>query len=147
MVRQTLAAAAILLLSGCVAFHYAPEAGRAAYLAAKDSTYCRWRFEAVSLEDMKKVRPALEALHAALSSETEAEFDEGLAALLFAEIDRVAEPADREILKELVAAALEDVQLAVSADAPPSRRQTAVLVVGGILDGIAYAEEAARTAS
>lgn len=143
MARRISAAAAILLLAaGCVAFDYEPDAERAAYLAAKDSTYCLWRFDVVALEDMQRARAGLEALHAALSAQTDSHVDAALGDLLFAEIDRLVQPRDHEILRELIAAALEDVRFDPAAGADV--RATALLVVGGILDGMAYAEAAAQ---
>ena len=144
MARRISAAAAILLLSaGCVALDYEPDAERAIYLAAKDSTYCLWRFDVVALEDLQRARAGLEALHAALSAQTDSEVDAALGDHLFAEIDRLVQPRDREILKELIAAALEDVRFDPAAPGAHVRA-AAVFVVGGILDGMAYAEEAAQ---
>lgn len=144
MARRIIAAAAILLLlAGCVALDYTPDAERAVYLAAKDSAYCLWRFDVVALDELLRVRPVIEALYAALSADTDSEIDAALGDFVFAEIDAVAEPRDRRILKELIAAALEDVRFDAASPDAPDVRAAAVLVVGGILDGIAYAEEAA----
>jgi len=144
MAKRMLAAVVILLTSaGCAALRYAPDAERAVYLAAKDSTYCLWRFDVVCLDEMRRARAPLEALHAALSAETDAEVDAALGEFLFARIDSVAGPRDRDILRELTAAALDDLQFDPAAPGAPAVRDAAVLVVGGILDGIAYSEKAA----
>jgi len=144
MARRMLAAAVILLTSaGCAALRYAPDAERAVYLAAKDSTYCLWRFDVVSLDEMRRARPALQTLYKALSAATDAEVDAALGEFLFAEIDSVAAPRDHDLLRELAAAALDDLQFDPGAPDAPAVRDAAVLVIGGILDGIAYSEEAA----
>ena len=119
---------------------------RAVYLAAKDATYCLWRFDAVTLADLERARPYFESLEQMLSAADEAEFDTAVRQFFFARIDARAEEPDRAILKEIVTAALDDVILEDGRPPGGRRRETALLVVGGILDGIAYAAEAARTA-
>jgi hypothetical protein len=142
--RWALAAVIVLAASGCTAVEYAPDAERAVYLAAKDSTYCLWRLGAVSLEGLNRARPCLEAIHAALCAASEEELDRTILEFLETRIDEFADPRDRAIVKELVAAAIDDLRLREPDFAANRRRGTALLVVGGILDGIAYADEAAE---
>jgi hypothetical protein len=141
--RWALAAVIVLAASGCMAVEYAPAAERAVYLTAKDSTYCLWRLEAVSLGDLNRARPCLEAVHAALCAANEEELDRTILEFLAARVDEAADPHDRAIIKELVAAAIDDLKLRGVDFAADRRRRTALLVIGGILDGIAYANAAA----
>lgn len=145
--RLILAAVLVLLPAGCTTIEYAPDSERAVYLAAKDAAYCLWRLEAVTLEDLNRARPHLEATYAVLAAESETELDSTLSEFFAARIDEAADPRDREILKELVAAALDDLKLRDPEIADNRARRTAVVVVGGILDGIAHANTAAKGSS
>lgn len=144
MTRLALATVIILATSGCAAIEYSPDPDRAVYLAAKGSTYLLWRFEAVGLDQLLGARAPLEALHDALSADNEGQLDATLREYLFARVDRLATAPERALLKELIAAAIDDLALTdeSSLDGPAAR--TATLVVGGILDGIAYVEWASR---
>ncbi len=138
MMRRTLAAGLfVLLTTGCAAVEYSPDAKRATYLAGKNSTYALWRCGALEIEALSRARRPLEALYEALSADGRVEADGRLVGILFAEIDSMADAAEAALLKELVAAALDDFNVRLDAGA------AGPLVIGGILDGIAHAEAAA----
>ena len=146
MRRSALAAALVLVLAGCAAIEYRPDRERTVYLAAKDSVYCLWRTGAVTLEDLQRARPTLEAVHAALSAQSEDEPDASVREFLFAQIDLHADERDRGLLRELVSAALED--FAVDENALAGRwRRTVLLILGGVIDAVGYVESVAGEGS
>lgn len=144
MTRLVLAAGIILATSGCAAIEYSPDPDRLVYLAAKDSTYLLWRFEAIGLDELLRARAALEVVHEALSAENEMQLDATLREHLFAQVDRHAAAPERAILKELIAAAIDDLALADGSPLEGSAARTATLVIGGILDGITHVEWASQ---
>jgi len=125
-------------LAGCSTFAYRPDPERAAYLAGKDATYLAWRLEAVSAEELSRAAPVLEHVHAALEASSEEELDAALADSFSALVDRFADGRDGPLVKELLEAALEDVKVEAGDLFEEEPRKTALLVVGGVLDGIAY---------
>jgi len=132
----------LLLLCGCITIAPTVEPARAAYLAGKDVAYGLWRFEAVSLADLQKAKAPLNALLAALEAPGEPELDQAIQTYLDNWIAALSD-ADREIVRELVAETLADVQLKDPDILADKDRAALAALVGGILDGIALAERAA----
>lgn len=144
MTRLVLAAVIILATLGCAAIEYSPDPDRLVYLAAKDSTYLLWRFEAIGLDELLRARSPLEVVHEALSAENEIQLDATLREYLFTQVSRHAAAPERAILKELITAAIDDLALADGLPLEGPAARTATLVIGGILDGIAYVEWASQ---
>lgn len=145
MLRYSCLCLAVLMaVAGCQIIDYRPDPERTTYLVAKDATYGLWRFKALTLEDLRRAKPHLEALRVALEAKDEPSLDTILSAYLTGWTDGLPEAADRHIAAELVRQTLEDLRL-VNPEILTSRaKTTALIVVGGILDGIAHVEEAVR---
>ena len=139
---RRLSIAMLFLLVGCITIAPTVEPARAAYLAGKDVAYGLWRFEAVSLADLQKAKAPLNALLAALEAPGEPELDQAIQTYLDNWIAALSD-ADREIVRELVAETLADVQLKDPDILADKDRAALAALVGGILDGIALAERAA----
>jgi len=142
LVAVCLALACIGSLVGCVTISPELSADRAAYLVGKDTAYGLWRFEAVKLADLQKARPVLEALLKAVEAPGEAELDAAIGNYLTGWLSSVNE-VDREILSELVAETLRDVQLKDPDILADNDRAVLAALIGGMLDGIVAAERAA----
>jgi len=132
----------LIVAAGCVTVE-PMTAERAAYLAGKDATYALWRFEGVSLEDLQRAKPHIEALYNAITATTEAELDAGLSAYLAEQAKALPLASDREIVMELLNQTLAQVKLKEPALLDSRSMEIARCIVGGILDGIALAEEGA----
>ena len=139
---RRLSIAMLFLLVGCITIAPTVEPARAAYLVGKDTAYGLWRFEAVSLADLQKAKAPLNALLAALEAPGEPELDQAIQTYLDNWIAALSD-ADREIVRELVAETLADVQLKDPDILADKDRAALAALVGGILDGIALAERAA----
>jgi len=134
------------LVAGCAALDYQVDRDRAVYLAGKDATYLAWRLEAVSVEELERARPAVEAVRRALAAEDEEALDAALAESLHGLVEIHAAECDREIVNELIDAALEDVRTREPGLFESEPKRVALLVVGGVLDGIAYVKKTVEDA-
>ena len=132
------------VLVGCTFIDSRRDPETVTYLAAKGATYGLWRFKAVPLEDLERAAPYFQALHDGLEAETEEALDEMVGQFLSGRIDELADERDGPLLKEMLAAALDDVRFKAPDVLTDERREVALWIVGGILDGIAYAREAAK---
>lgn len=138
--RTVAAAVAVLIaIQGCAAIEYKMDPERTAYLVGKDVAYGLLRFNAIRLEDAEGAVEFLRSLRVTLAAADEASFDEGLRELVSPAIGRLENAGDREVLNEIVSAALDDLELADPSILGDRRREAAGWVIGGILDGIAGA--------
>ena len=142
VVAVVLALACIGFTAGCVTISPTLEPTRAAYLVGKDTAYGLWRFKAVSLAGLQRAKPPLEALLAVVEAPGEAELDAAIGNYLTTWLDGLSE-VDREILSELVAETLRDVQLKDPDILADNDRAVLAALIGGMLDGIVAAERAA----
>jgi len=141
-----LAVVLVFSLAGCVTISPELSADRAAYLVGKDTAYGLWRFEAVKLADLQKAKAPLNALLTALGAQGEAELDANIQAYLDGWLSGLQE-VDREILSELVAETLKDIQLKDPEALADNDRAVLAALIGGMLDGIVAAERAASLGS
>ncbi|HUU55457.1 MAG TPA: hypothetical protein VMY87_11115 [Armatimonadota bacterium] len=146
MKRCLVMALMALALVGCVTISPQLTADRAAYLVGKDTAYGLWRFEAVKLADLQKAKAPLNALLTALGAQGEAELDANIQAYLDGWLSGLQE-VDREILSELVAETLKDIQLKDPEALADNDRAVLAALIGGMLDGIVAAERAASLGS
>lgn len=133
----------LVLAVGCTVIEYKPDRERAVYLAAKDATYGLWRFDAVELPDLERAEPYFHALEEALLAESEETLDLSIQDFVYGQIESFGTPSDREIAREIVAAALDDLKLREPGVLADRRRIVALWIIGGVLDGISCAREAA----
>ena len=133
----------LALFLGCAIIDYRPDPERSTYLVAKTTTYGLWRTEGVSLDSLRAAKPLLEGLEALLEANDEVALDATLGAWLTNYAEALPLATDRQLLGELVAATLDAFRLQNPALLSDTRKEVALWIVGGILDGIGYAEEAA----
>ena len=143
MTPKLLILALAVLLAGCIVINPNPDPDRATYLAGKTAVYALWRSGAVDIDDLRTAKPHVAALYAALNVVTEAELDATLADTLATLSEGLTLESDRAMIAEIVAAVLDDLMLADPALLDSHGLQIARLVVGGMLDGIALAEQGA----
>ena len=134
---------ALMITCGCIVINPNPDPDRATYLAGKTAVYALWRSGAVDIDDLRTAQPHVAALYAALNVVTEAELDATLADTLATLSEGLTLESDRAMIAEIVAAVLDDLALADPALLESHGLQVARLVVGGMLDGIALAEQGA----
>ena len=146
MKRYRAALALLVILAvvvGCAIIDYRPDPERSTYLMAKTTTYGLWRSGGVSLDSLRAAKPLLEALEGLLEANDEVALDATLGKWLTDYAAALPLAADRRLLGDLVAATLDAFRLQNPVLLSDTRKEVALWIVGGILDGIGYAEEAA----
>ena len=117
--------------------------------AAKWATYALWRGSdaagtgAFTIDQLERAEPFIAAADEALSAANETELQATIRAFLDGLITDSIDPVDREIVSEMIAAVVDGVKLKDPSALEGKDVETARNILGGILDGIAYAKWAA----
>ena len=140
MKRIVIIALLVLALSGCLVITKSTPEFKA-YHTAKTATRIAVRFKIIPLEKLKAAEPHLEAAHAALGASSEAELDVAIGKYLAQYVDAIENAADRAMVRDVIEMALG--QIALKDPGVLESRDVAIVrrAIGGILDGIAVAEE------
>lgn len=132
-----------IIVQGCAIIDYRPDPETATYLAAKTAIYGFWR-SGGPIDTLRASKCHLEALAALLEANSEAMLDATVAQYLTKYAAGLRLDADRRLVGEVVLALLASFRLQNPALLSERRREVALWVVGGMIDGIILAEEAAR---
>ena len=139
MKRLILIAVLVLALAGCLVWAKStPE--HTAYRTARLATVAAVSFEFIDLADLQAAKAPLAAAYMALGATSEAELDVAIGLYLSDYIDALDGDLDKVLIKEVIAAVLDQVALKDPDAIRGGGVARARAIIGGILDGIKAAE-------